>query len=428
MSIADLHNRFLNSAGVCTDTRKIVVGAMFFALRGNNFNGNQFARAALDAGASCAVTDEAPATDDPRYIVVDDVLQTLQQLAAFHRQYLHIPIIAITGTNGKTTTKELVFSVLSKKYAVAATQGNLNNHIGVPLTLLGMDKRTELGVVEMGANHRGEIAALCNIAQPNAGLITNVGKAHLEGFGSFEGVQKTKGELYDYLVQHKGQIFTHSGNPHLMQMLHSRNASRYTLYDEHSLQTCISATGGQLPYFCFTHSGKPVTTHLVGNYNAANVWAAMAVGNYFGVSENEILNAVSCYQPTNCRSQWVKTAHNHLIVDAYNANPTSMATAIENFKSLTADNKCLILGEMLELGADSEQEHRNIIQQVEKAGFERVFFVGKNFATLSKPKQYIDFVNVDELIAYIAQHPLQQQTIIIKGSHSVHLERVVPLL
>ncbi|GHT69289.1 UDP-N-acetylmuramoyl-tripeptide--D-alanyl-D-alanine ligase [Bacteroidia bacterium] len=428
MPIADLHNRFLNSAGICTDTRKIVAGAMFFALRGDNFNGNQFARAALDAGASCVVVDEAPANDDNRYIVVDDVLQTLQQLAAFHRQYLNIPIVAITGTNGKTTTKELVFGVLSKKYATAATQGNLNNHIGVPLTLLGMDKRTELGVVEMGANHPGEIAALCNIAQPNAGLITNVGKAHLEGFGSFDGVKKTKGELYDYLVQHNGQIFAHSENPHLMQMLHDRNASHNTLYGERTLHTCILTANEQSPYFCFTHNGTPITTHLVGNYNAANVWAAMAVGNYFGIPENEVLDAISCYQPTNCRSQWVETAHNHLIVDAYNANPTSMATAIENFKSLAATNKCLILGEMLELGADSEQEHRNIIQQVEKAGFERVLFVGKHFAALPKPKQYIDFDNVDELIAYIAQHPLQQQTMIIKGSHGVHLERVVPLL
>ncbi|GHT10881.1 UDP-N-acetylmuramoyl-tripeptide--D-alanyl-D-alanine ligase [Bacteroidia bacterium] len=418
----------LASNGVCTDSRTLQAGNLFVALRGANFNGNLFAAQALEQGAIAAVTDTAPAAPDPRYVVVHDTLQALQMLAAQHRRYLDIPIVAVTGTNGKTTTKELMANVLAKKYKTAATQGNLNNHIGLPLTLLSMDKSTEIGVVEMGANHPNEIAALCNIAQPNAGLITNVGKAHLEGFGSFENIKKTKGELYDYLIAHQGHIFAWDASPHLLQMLHERNAKSLSLYGENAEQKPVSAHNNATPYWQFLYKGTPVSTHLVGSYNAPNVWAAMAVGKHFGVAEADILEAIAAYQPANNRSQWVSTARNHIIVDAYNANPTSMAAAIDNFAVLAKGNKVAILGEMLELGAASDQEHKAIVQRAQQAGFEQIFWVGKCFAEWLQGTAHLYFDTVEELATHLTQHPLQGCQILVKGSHDVHLEKILPLL
>ena len=367
MEIAHIYRLFKQYPIVVTDTRKIVSDSLFFALKGDNFNGNKFALSAIEKGCRFAIVDEKEFAIDDRFILVDDVLTCLQDLAREHRRELNIPILAITGTNGKTTTKELVHEVLKRKFNAVATVGNFNNHIGVPLTLLSMNQDTEFGIVEMGANHPEEIKFLCEIAEPNFGLITNVGKAHLEGFGSFAGVIKTKKELYDYLHQEKGKVFVNTDNPLLKSMLHEQEVITYGNNEE----ACSKAKFLQAePYLVLelrsSKIGKLyIKTKLIGAYNFENALAAVTLGRFFGIEEIDIKNALEEYLPSNNRSQLKQTENNVLFLDAYNANPTSMKVAVENFANMSRKNKVLILGDMLELGEDAEKEHASLLELIQ---------------------------------------------------------------
>lgn len=424
-----LLEEFLTSSGVCTDTRKLVPGQIFFALKGENFDGNRFAEKALETGAKMAVVSADSgigATEtDGRYLVVEDTLTALQSLARRYRSRFRIPVIALTGTNGKTTTKELLCSVLSAKYRVTATVGNLNNHIGVPLTLLQITPETEIAVVEMGANHPGEIALLCSIALPDHGLITNVGKAHLEGFGSFEGVKRAKGELYDYLQRTADTAFLNMDDAELCGMAMLRPDLKTVRYG-------VSASGSELlpvsesePFLRLSTSEYgTVATHLVGNYNAANVMAALCVGKYFGVPNEDAAKAVENYVPSNLRSQLEKTERNLLILDTYNANPSSMRAAIGNFRASAFHSKVMILGDMLELGSESHFEHSQILELAREAQPELAVFVGTEFAAAGKglydPK-CLFFRDVKEAGQWLAQNPLSGKTILVKGSNGIRL-------
>ncbi|MDR0711853.1 MAG: UDP-N-acetylmuramoyl-tripeptide--D-alanyl-D-alanine ligase [Prevotellaceae bacterium] len=425
--IAQLHNIFLSSSGVCTDSRKVFRGCIFFALKGSNFNGNAYAAAALAQGAAYAVADENVGKG-ARYLKVDSVLKTLQELAAYHRRCLNLPIVAITGTNGKTTTKELVAATLSRKFCVAATRGNLNNHIGVPLTLLGMNKDTQLGIVEMGANHPGEIADLCRIAQPNAGLITNVGKAHLEGFGSLEGVKKAKGELYSYLAQHQGQVFCWSGSADLKEMMQAHGVQHAIMYGLRENNVRADGGSGDNPFLSLHAANRDIwQTKLVGSYNVANVLAAVAVGRYFGVGEEDIRKAVETYEPQNHRSQLLQTARNTIIVDAYNANPTSMAAAVSNFAQLNAGSKALILGDMLELGKDAKSEHEQILRLLQQEGLPEAYLVGAYFSSVAE-KPYLSFADSAALCEYLKNNSIKNHLILLKGSRGMQLENALEYL
>ena len=396
MTIPEIYRLFKSCNGVTTDTRTLKGGEMFFALKGENFDGNEYALKALEAGAAYAVVNasaEVAAVEDPRLVKVEDTLKTLQELARWHRSMTFVDgkpltVIALTGTNGKTTTKELLRQVLSVKYNVTATKGNLNNSIGVPLTLLKINSETQIAVVEMGASHPGDIKELVDIALPNYGLITNVGKAHLLGFGSFEGVKATKGELYDYLRRTSDKVFLNVDNPHLCQMASERNLQSdperpYSLV----LPYGLSLYGGQVlpsdaehPFLRIAIRDIVLSTQLVGSYNADNVMAAIAVGEQFGVSFEDAVKAVEAYLPSNNRSQMTRTEKNVLIVDAYNANPTSMDAALNNFASVVAERKVAMLGDMLELGEESVAEHVTVVRKAVEAGLDAVFFVGGEFA------------------------------------------------
>ena len=423
MELEELYNRFLECGTVTTDSRRCPAGGMFIALKGETFNGNAFAAQALAQGCRYAVVDEAEYAGEG-CILVDDCLKTLQQLANYHRRRLKTPVIGITGTNGKTTTKELVSSVLGQKYKVLFTQGNLNNHIGVPLTLLRLTKEHEMAVVEMGANHPGEIKALVHIAEPDYGLITNVGKAHLLGFGSFEGVIKTKGELYDYL-RGKGNatIFIQNENPYLNGIASGLDCVRYGqasgLFVSGKLLSCS-------PFLAFEWVSEgntySVQTHLIGSYNLDNALAAIAVGRYFGVEAEDICRALSGYCPQNNRSQLMETEHNRLIVDAYNANPTSMMAALENFRQMQAAHKMVVLGDMRELGEASLDEHRKIISFLDECRFNRVILVGPEFKKATSA--YEHFENVGEAIKALQSDKPEGFTVLIKGSNSLHLSQV----
>lgn len=411
---------------VSTDTRNLPAGCVFFALHGANFDGNKFALQALEQGASLAVIDDpeviASSPDSliasspiayrqspiahSRILLVEDTLLALQDLARAWRRELGLPIIGITGTNGKTTTKELLATVLSTKYNLHYTQGNLNNQIGVPLTLLQITRAHELAIVEMGASHPGDIKELVEIAEPNYGLITNVGRAHLEGFGSFEGVQRTKQELYDYLVAHNGTIFRNTDNPYLA-----------TMY-QNALQAAGDLQRSDLHY---TTGVMPDGTRLIGAYNAENVSAALCVGEYFGIDREQGLEAIRQYVPTNNRSQSMQTAHNHLIVDAYNANPTSMQAAINAFKGDT-----YILGAMRELGEYSHLEHQNLVNMLAERKADLVYLVGEEYRQTTSP--YPIFDRVEELRAYLEQHPLRDRKILLKGSRSTKMETLLDIL
>ena len=424
MEIEELYSRFLVCGTVTTDSRHCPQGSMFIALKGETFNGNAFAAQALAQGCRYAVVDEPEYARGESYILVDDCLQVLQQLANYHRRQLKTPIIGITGTNGKTTTKELVSSVLSKKYKVLFTQGNLNNHIGVPLTLLRLNKEHEMAVVEMGANHPGEIKALVQIAEPDYGLITNVGKAHLLGFGSFEGVIKTKGELYDFLRE-KGNatIFIQNENSYLNAIAHGLHCVRYGqasgLFVSGKLLSCS-------PFLAFEWMSEgntyPVQTHLIGAYNLDNALASVAIGKYFDVAPEDICEALSTYMPQNNRSQLVDTGRNKLIVDAYNANPTSMMAALENFRQMQAAHKMVVLGDMRELGEASLDEHRKIISFLDECRFNRVILVGPEFKKATSA--YEHFENVGEAIKALQSDKPEGFTVLIKGSNSLHLSQV----
>ena len=429
MEISTLYTCFKECGRVTTDTRNCPEGSMFIALKGETFNGNAFARQALEKGCRYAVVDEAGYADAPNILWVDDCLKTLQLLANYHRRQLGTPVIGITGTNGKTTTKELIAAVLQKKYRVLYTQGNLNNHIGVPLTLLGLAEEHELAVVEMGANHPGEIRTLVNIAEPDCGLITNVGKAHLEGFGSFEGVVKTKSELYDYLrFKENKTTFLDKDNDVLCGMTDGLRIVGYGmegdgLYVKGRLHACA-------PFLAFEweHEGKTydVNTRLIGAYNVKNALAAIAIGCYFGVPAEAICEALDSYIPSNNRSQLTGTADNHLIVDAYNANPTSMMAALENFRLMEVSNKMAILGDMKELGEGSADEHRKIVSFLEECGFEKVILVGTEFAKVNTNFEH--YPDVEALKEVLASHKPIGKYILIKGSNSMKLARLKDLL
>lgn len=429
ISLSALYRIFQSHPQVTTDSRICPEGSIFFALKGASFDGNRFAQAALDKGCAYAVVDEAEFATNERTLLVENVLQTLQQLARMHREKLGLPVVGITGTNGKTTTKELVAAVLGEKFNVHYTQGNLNNHIGVPLTLLGLTEKHTMAVVEMGANHPGEIADLVELVRPDCGLITNVGKAHLEGFGSLEGVLNTKGALYDFLRANGGHAFISAQNELLKSIAHGLSLTSYALDAAADVQGSVVDCS---PFVTLRWQRKggdahTVKTHFVGIYNAENMLAAATVGLHFGVNEQAICHALESYLPQNNRSQFVETAHNRLVVDAYNANPTSMMAALENFAAMQLPHKVAILGDMLELGAQSRDEHRKIADYLASADFEQIFLVGTQFAQVSENRFQI-FENVDELSAYLQHNPLIDNTILVKGSNGIHLTKLLPLL
>ncbi len=417
------------SISVSTDTRNLPKGCIFFALKGETFNGNKFAQQALEQGASLAVIDEAEYASE-RTILVPNTLLALQELAREWREKWDKPIIAITGTNGKTTTKELMAAVLKTHYNLHYTQGNLNNQIGVPLTLLQLKPEHELAIVEMGASHPGDIEELVNIAEPNCGLITNVGKAHLLGFGSFEGVKRTKAELYDYLRKDESAfIFRNIDNPHLAEMAGDLPYGSYALHNAHAdlvgkVTACDEFLQMEVTY---CEETLPIHTQIVGAYNAENVLAAIRVGLKFGVSLKEAVHAIENYIPTNNRSMLKKTPNNTIVIDVYNANATSMQAAVLNFTQMNVpqEDKCLILGDMRELGEESHLEHQNIVNLLCEQRFTQVWLVGEEFGKTTAV--YPTFTNVEEAIVYFTEHPLRNKHILLKGSHGVHLEKLIEL-
>ena len=430
MLIPKLYDIFKQHPVVTTDSRVCPKDSIFFALKGPTFNGNEFAEKALEKGCCYAVVDEWVKDKPPseHIILVDDVLTVLQQLATYHRKQFKTPVIAITGTNGKTTTKELVAAVLAKQFKVVCTQGNFNNHIGVPLTLLSMTKEHEIAVVEMGANHPGEIKELCEIAMPNYGLITNVGLAHLEGFGSFENIVKTKSELYQYLDQHEGKAFI---NVDLKPILNLTNQLEMYEYGKDDSSLFVSGSViSNYPYlefdWHFFENRHRAKTNLVGGYNMDNALAAIAIGSFFGVNSTFINEAIESYTPKNSRSQFEKTANNSLIVDAYNANPTSMKAALDNFVDYPLSPKALIIGEMKELGGVTQTEHQQLVNWIKAYAFTHVYLVGKAFRDVET--DFPVFENVGDLIQYFTTEPLKEHCILIKGSNSIQLDKVVPYL
>ena len=431
MEISELYTLFLASEGVNTDTRTLKPGQIFFALKGENFDGNAYAVLALHSGAAYAVVQEDTSGDDPRLLRVPDTLQTLKELAAFHRQQLGIPVIGLTGTNGKTTTKELIREVLATHFTVAATKGNLNNDIGVPMTVLGIGPDADIAVVEMGANHPDDISALTWVSQPAYGLITNVGKAHLLGFGSFEGVKKAKGQLYDWLSEHDGQAFVNVDDENLYEMATSRPLSIIP-YGVAGEDAEILPTSAENPFLRMSIGGETLETKLVGAYNAANVMAALAVGRQFGVPLADGLAAIAAYTPSNNRSQMTRTERNVVIEDAYNANPSSMAAALDNFALLQADDKVALLGDMRELGEDSVQEHVKILKKLDDCGLTHACLVGDEFRKALEetgtPAYVKWFATSDDLATALAERPLSGATILVKGSNSLKMGKVLPTL
>ncbi len=454
LSTEQLYHKFQECKGVSTDTRRITPGCLFVALKGDNFDGNQFAEQAIASGARYAIVDDALVaerdhTDGPsRCLLVPDSLTALQDLARHHRQTFTFPVIGLTGSNGKTTTKELIAAVLSKNYQVYATVGNLNNHIGVPLTLLSLNEQHEIAIVEMGANHQKEIELLCSIAQPTHGLITNVGKAHLEGFGGIDGVRKGKGELYDYLVQNAKTVFINSRDKTLMAMYRERlKALRsettfakvifYPAEDSAAVDTtAVDSTGESVkliqeaPVVVFRDSaGRELTTHLPGRYNFENMLAALAIGDYFDVSPEDATHAVADYNPTNNRSQRIAKGTNTVLLDAYNANPSSMAAAIQQFAATPAKRKAVILGDMYELGSESEAEHAALGKLIAKSNFDLVILAGKDmhYALASLPKAYY-FPDKFSLHNWVMDNPMTDTHILIKGSRGMSLESVVSFI
>lgn len=437
MEISELYAIYKKYPSVTTDSRITPKDSIFFALKGENFNGNKFAEEALKQGCVYAVVDEWEGEPEPEpdshIIKVADVLETLKKLANYHRKKLKIPVIGITGTNGKTTTKELIATILSKEFKVAYTQGNYNNHIGVPLTLLSMNKSHEIAVVEMGANHMLEIQQLCEIAEPNYGLITNIGKAHIEGFGSFENLVKTKKELYDYLRDNEGKVFVNKDNERLYQMSEGMDRILYGRNDP-SLFASVSITEStpflEFDWRFFDNSYR-VKTQLVGEYNLDNALAAIAIGKFFGINAQLISSALEEYEPKNNRSQFERTEKNDLIIDAYNANPTSMQASLDFFVKIPTDlPKAVIIGEMKELGDFALPEHTELLAYLDKQIFDKVFLVGSIFAQLEEKisGKYMVFQTVEDLIKELENKPVIKYYMFLKGSRSVHLEKVIPYL
>ncbi len=425
MDITHIHSLFLESSGVSTDTRKIDPDSIFFALKGDRFDANTFASQALDKGAKAVIVDNPGYVIDSRTILVKDSLVALQQLARRHREYLKLPILALTGSNGKTTSKELLHAVLSKKFKTGATKGNLNNHIGVPLTLLSFDRSTEFGIVEMGANHQREIAALCEIAQPDYGYITNFGKAHLEGFGGVQGVIKGKSEMYDFLRTAGNEALVNLDDP--IQDEKTRDIQRFTFGTTNQADVVIRSITAN-PYVSVSFDGYTVNSHLIGLYNAANINAAIAAGKRFGVADADIVAALEDFVPENNRSQILKKGDLEIILDAYNANPSSMKVAIENFVQLGGDGKVAFLGDMFELGDESLAEHEKIVDMLADSQV-MTYFVGKDFYASRIVKPNFDFfATFEQLESHLKSNPVVAQRVLIKGSRGMALERVVDLL
>lgn len=425
MDIKELYHLFLEFPRISTDTRTIVENSLFFALKGPQFNANTFAAKALEAGAAYAVVDEEEWVLNECCIYVPDVLKCLQDLANFHRRQFSIPVIGITGTNGKTTTKELLAAVLSAKYKTHFTKGNLNNHIGVPLTLLQMDASTEIAVIEMGANHPGEIAFLCGIAEPGFGLITNVGKAHLEGFGSFEGVKKTKKELYDDVESRQGLIFIHGDNPQLMEM--AKYNSKKISYGSSAGNTITARVLDSHPFLSIAYQGIEIHSRLPGAYNFENIMAAICIGDYFGVDKEAIKKSLEDYTPSLNRSQFLKTEKNEILMDAYNANPTSMLAAVESFSQHAAPNKYCILGDMFELGNYSFSEHQSLIKKMEGMNLGKIILVGKEFYQ-AKNSDFLFFETTEDLKNELIKNPVHGATVLLKGSRGMKLESLLEYL
>ena len=427
MSIIDLYDLFIHNPQITTDSRNCPKGSIFFALKGDKFDGNQYAGKALASGCVYAVIDNPDYYIGERTILVDNVLKTLQQLAHHHRKVLGLPIIGITGTNGKTTTKELLAAVLSTKFNLLYTEGNFNNHIGVPLTLLRLTHDHEMAVIEMGASHPGDIKELVDIVNPNYGIITNVGRAHLEGFGSFEGVIRTKGELYDYIRRSKGKIFIKKENEYLQSIAKGIEQITYGNGDD-------AFASGQVvscdPFLVFNwkQQGKlhTVETHMIGSYNLDNVLAAVAVGRFFKIPAERISRAIAAYEPTNNRSQFKKTENNELIIDAYNANPSSMKVALDNFITMPVQPKAIILGDMRELGPTSDELHAEVVEQIKKGQFDKVFLCGEHFSKVGK--EFSPFATTEAMTEELRRQPLKGYHILIKGSHSMGLEKLADIL
>ena len=427
MSIIDLYDLFIHNPQITTDSRNCPKGSIFFALKGDKFDGNQYAGKALASGCVYAVIDNPDYYIGERTILVDNVLKTLQQLAHHHRKVLGLPIIGITGTNGKTTTKELLAAVLSTKFNLLYTEGNFNNHSGVPLTLLRLTHDHEMAVIEMGASHPGDIKELVDIVHPNYGIITNVGRAHLEGFGSFEGVIRTKGELYDYIRRSKGKIFIKKENEYLQSIAKGIEQITYGNGDD-------AFASGQVvscdPFLVFNwkQQGKlhTVETHIIGSYNLDNVLAAVAVGRFFKIPAERISRAIAAYEPTNNRSQFKKTDNNELIIDAYNANPSSMKVALDNFITMPVQPKAIILGDMRELGPTSDELHAEVVAQIKKGQFDKVFLCGEHFSKVGK--EFSPFATTEAMVEELRKQPLKGYHILIKGSHSMGLEKLADIL
>ena len=422
--IEDIYQHYLKATGVTTDSRQLKENNIFFALKGDNFDGNTYASQALEKGADLVIIDNKQYDTGPESILVEDSLKTLQELALHHRKQLNIPFIGLTGTNGKTTTKELIHKILSKKFRSYATAGNFNNHIGVPLTILGIKDDAEIAVIEMGANHIEEIALLCRIADPGYGIITNIGKAHLEGFGGYEGVIRAKTELYEHLQKVKGTALVNIDDPLLMDL--SSGLSRVT-YGKDINADVTAEIACSVPFLEIDRNGQMIKTQLYGDYNFENIMAAICIGKVFEVDPNDIADAISGYTPSNSRSQLLRSSNNLIYLDAYNANPSSMLAAIRNFHQQEAEKKVLILGDMLELGRVSQEEHKNIIEEV-KGSFDMVILVGPEFAAAGDIPEFEVFTDTKEAAVWLKDNPISHAHILVKGSRGIALEDLLALI
>ena len=437
MNIEELYKLYEKHPVVCTDTRAVSKSCLFFALKGDRFDANQFSQIAIQTGAAYAIIDDPQYVVNEQTILVTDVLETLQALATFHRKQLKIPVIGITGSNGKTTTKELMRSVLSQKFKTFATEGNLNNHIGVPLSILAIDKSYEIAIIEMGANHQKEIGFLCNIAQPSYGLITNIGKAHLEGFGGVEGVRKGKGELYEFISKTQGLLFINANDPVLNEMSFESGVDNKIYYGTSTTNFIKSEIYATQPFLEVTWQSERdlkagssfvAKSNLTGIYNYDNIVSAICIGSYFNLNHEQINKGINSYSPLNSRSQILITRHNTLICDYYNANPSSMTAALDNLESIEASTKALILGDMFELGIESAEEHRAILDRAMSTNSARKIFIGEDFYKLKESNSAEFFKNVQEAYQAIVNNPIINSTVLVKGSRGMKLEVLLPLL